>query len=99
MAPLLLLAAAAWSVALGVRWCIALRAPHATERSADPIGEWINALSLIASGAWALQSGSWWALVGGWALGWAALWYAPVTRMPHIRTGVIETRVRASRSV
>lgn len=78
---LLLVGAAVWSVALGVKQCIALSAPYATERSADPIGEWIQALSFVAAGAWALQSGSWWALVGGWALGWVALWYAPVTQV------------------
>ncbi len=79
---LILLAAAAWSVGLGLRRCLALRTAGDTDKSADTLGEWTSALSLVVAGIWAWQTNSWLALGAGYFLGWIAQWLLPASAAP-----------------
>jgi hypothetical protein len=77
---LILLAAATWSVALGLRRCVALG--HTAAPDADALAAWVSALSLIGAGLWAWQARSWLALLAGYLCGWVVLWLLPVHPAP-----------------
>ena len=85
---LILLAAAAWSIGLGIHRASKLRARVTPKWTSETLSEWVSALSLIVAGLWAWQSRSWLALLGGYALGWAVLYWLPVPRQgertPHV---------------
>jgi hypothetical protein len=76
---LILFAAAAWSIALGLHRAFALRTRATRPSTDDPVGDWVGALSLVGAGLWAWESESWLALVGGYAIGWAVLYFLPVS--------------------
>jgi hypothetical protein len=75
---LILLAAAAWSIALGARGAFALSRRSTMLTNLDDAAEWVSALSLMIAGVWAWQTKSWLALLAGYALGWALLWLLPL---------------------
>lgn len=76
---LILLAAAAWSMALGVRRAFALSRGPKRLAGLEEMADWVSALSLSGAGLWAWQTRSWLALLAGYALGWAVLWLLPLS--------------------
>jgi hypothetical protein len=77
---LILLAAAAWSIGLGLYQALKLGARPASSVTGEMLAEWVSALSLVGAGIWAWESRSWLALVSGYAIGWAMLYLLPVPR-------------------
>ena len=76
---LLLLAAAAWSIGLGLSRALRLGVRPAAPVTSDVRAEWISALSIAGAGVWAWESRSWLALFTGYAIGWAALYLLPIS--------------------
>ena len=77
---LILLAAAAWSIGLGLYRALQLRTHPESPVTSEVLAEWVGALSLVGAGVWAWESRSWLALLGGYAIGWAVLYMLPVSR-------------------
>ena len=77
---LILLAAAAWSIGIGLYRAFRLSANSSPTWTSEPLADRIIALSLVGAGLWAWESRSWFALLGGYVLGWAVLYLLPVPR-------------------
>ena len=75
---LILLAAAAWSIGLGVYRALKLAVNSASPVTSEVLAEWVGALSFVGAGVWAWESRSWLALLSGYAIGWAVLYMLPV---------------------
>lgn len=77
---LILFAAAAWSIGIGLHRAFNLRARVTPTWTSETLADWVSALSLVGAGLWAWESRSWLALLGGYAIGWAILYLLPVPR-------------------
>jgi len=75
---LILFAAAAWSIGLGLHRALNLRARGTPTWTGEMLADCVIALSLVGAGLWAWESRSWLALLGGYAVGWAVLYLLPV---------------------
>ena len=77
---LILLAAAAWSIGIGLYRALKFGLHPASPVTCEVLAEWVSALSLVGAGVWAWESRSWLALLSGYAIGWAVLYTLPLSQ-------------------